>query len=285
MTLDQYIDSQYMAFSNAFYECQIEYQVFQYNQIKEKCDAFINEGTSIVLEAKFDFTKVKDLIRKFFDSIIAFMQRWIAKILMLSYKMRYKLDDVFKARNFTAPVMSIKDIADKCNEISSTITDFLEDFRKYIGISDSGEKWKAEQIVRLKKELNDKLAELETGISSKKGDVKFEDELGQLKGYKSAIASVKNYQKTMEILANPTENSILTYLIFIGMKYARKAIKAIQARATYSAVLILKAAKLIGKDDRQFTEKDVEDLDKAINSSRDEFDNMIKRSVVDGEVI
>ena len=89
----------------------------------------------------------------------------------------------------------------------------------------------------------------------------------------------------MEILANPTNNSILSSLIFIGMKYVRKAIKAIQARATYSAVLILKAAKLVGKDDRQFSDKDIEDLNKAIDSSRDELDDMIRRTVVDGKVI
>lgn len=284
MTPEQYIDNQYMVFSNAFYECQIEYQVFQYDRMRKKCDAFINEGTEIVIEAKFDFSKVKALIRKFFDSIIAFMQRWIANVLTLSYKMQYKLDEVFESRKFTAPSMSIKDIADKTNEVSTIMTDFVEDFRKYLGLSDSNESWQAQQTVKLKKELNEKLADLATGISSKQ-PTDFKKELGQLKGYKSSIVSVKNYQKTMEILANPANDLVFGYLIDIAMKYVRKAIKTIQSRATYSAVLILKAAKLIGKDDRQFADKDVEALNKAIDSSSDELNKMINRSMVDGEVI
>lgn len=267
MTCNAYIDSQYNQLQCALYEAEIEQQTAVFTSLKEQYDAFINEGT-VLTEAeklKIDPTKIKAAIKRFFTNIANFMTRWITKILVHSNRFKGKCFDVFEAhretKDFVAPEFDVK-------EAVADTTAALNKFEK--SIKDVDFDSRAEVYDDLIKAIDDKMKKYEV--------TDFVNERKQLVSYKGSISSIKSHGDSIVKSLNICDNTRFGWVLRFQLRFVKKIIKCIQARATYAAKLILKAAKMAKKTDSTISDKDLAAMSEDIEYARDKFNNALDKA-------
>ena len=267
MTCNAYIDAQYNQLQCALYEAEIEQQNAVFTSLKEQYDAFIIEGT-VLTEAekpKFDTTKIKAAIKRFFTNIANFMTRWIAKILVHSNRFKDKCRNVFVAhketKDFVAPEFDV-------NEAVADTTTALNKFKDSMYDADFDKR----------SEVYDDLIENIDNKMKNYTPTDFIRERDQLVSYKGSISSIKSHGDSIVNSLNLCDNTLYGWALRFQLRFVKKIIKCIQARATYAAKLILKAANMAKKTDSTISDKDLAAMSEDIEYARDKFNDALDQA-------
>ena len=270
MTCNAYIDSQYNQLQCALYEAEIEQQTAVFTSLKEQYDAFINEGT-VLTEAekeklKIDPTKIKAAIKRFFTNIANFMTRWITKILVHSNRFKDKCISAFVAHreteDFVAPEFDV-------NKAVTDTTAALNKFKDSMEDADFDKR----------SEVYDDLIENIDNKMKNYTQTDFIREQNQLVSYKGSISSIKSHGDSIVKSLNLCDNTLWGWALRFQLRFVKKIIKCIQARATYAAKLILKAAKMAKKTDSTISDKDLAAMSEDIEYARDKFNDALDKSI------
>ena len=251
MDICGYIDQQYNILNRSLLEAEIEYQHECFETLKKKYDRYITEADEESDEDDdFEYgakERIKDRIRmitrqlqKMFEKIANAMQRWIVKILSHSKKFGNKLDSVFKEHkdDFLSLDYDVNEVASCCVEI----------LEKWDAADDGLEA--------------DKIIYEYLGCDlTKKNDTSYIYELSQLTAYKRAIGTVKNYYKSIIDENKAFRSKDYNKYVKDRLSFVKYVIKAIQARATYAAKLILKAAKIAKKQGANIPDNEIDKMD------------------------
>lgn len=271
MTCNAYIDSQYNQLQCALYEAEIEQQTAVFTSLKEQYDAFINEGT-VLTEAekeklKIDPTKIKAAIKRFFTNIANFMTRWITKILVHSNRFKDKCISAFVAHreteDFVAPEFDV-------NKAVTDTTAALNKFKDSMEDADFDKR----------SEVYDDLIENIDNKMKNYTQTDFIRERNQLVSYKGSISSIKSHGDSIVKSLNLCDNTLLGWALRFQLRFVKKIIKCIQARATYAAKLILKAAKMAKKTDSTISDKDLAAMSEDIEYARDKFNDALDQAIL-----
>lgn len=251
MDICGYIDYQYSILNRSLLEAEIEYQHECFETLKKKYDRYITEADE-ESDDDDDFEygekeRIKDRIRmitrqlqKMFEKIANAMQRWIVKILSHSKRFGNKLDSVFKEHedDFLSLDYDVNEVASCCVEI----------LEKWDAADDS---LKADKIIY----------EYLGCDLTKKNTTSYIYELSQLTAYKRAIGTVKNYYKSIIDENKAFRSKDYNKYVKDRLSFVKCVIKAIQARATYAAKLILKAAKIAKKQGANIPDNEIDKMD------------------------
>lgn len=269
MTCEAYIDAQYNQLQCSLYEAEIEQQTAVFTSLKEQYDAFITEGV-VLTEAeklKFDTTEIKAAIKRFFTNIANFMTRWITKILVHSNRFKDKCRSAFvahmKTEDFVAPEFDVK-------EAVTDTTAALNKFEDSMETADFDSR--AEVYDDLIKAIDDKMKKYKV--------TDFVNERKQLVSYKGSISSIKSHGDSIVKSLNLCDNKLWGWALRFQLRFVKKIIKCIQARATYAAKLILKAAKMAKKTDSTISDKDLAAMSEDIEYARDKFNDALDQAIL-----
>lgn len=261
MDICGYIDHEYSILNRSILEAEIEYQHECFETLKKKYDRYITEADEEEFEEDWpeeddDYRKerlrtaiknVKIAIKKFFENITNAMQRWIVKILSHFGKFKNKISKIFDEKKFQSPSLGVKETAE-------TTVEVLRSFDECYG---NKEYRKARAI------LDNFLQDIHNIIGTK-NNTDYDSEMMCLFEYKNSIQTIKSFKKTI-IYSNKVANSKYIHDIKSQLKIVKFIIMAIQKRTAYAAKLILKAAKIVNKQDADIPEQELKKLDYDIN--------------------